>query len=95
MPYGYSAHFIVKTAPGNTLEVTMQQLGYKKNFTGTGAVQTQLIPLAPIGTKGKVMARDTTTGETYEQPWTWILTGGFGGLGLWAMIKKLFVKSAD
>jgi hypothetical protein len=93
MSYGESAYFIVKTAPGNAFEATLQQLEYKKSCDGVGTVKTSIIPLAPIGTKGKIVVRDTTTGESREQPWTWHIIGGGGGMGLWAMIKSLFVKS--
>jgi hypothetical protein len=86
--------FRVRTLPENGLELVLEQLVYKKTYNGKGFIETSLVPVAPIGTKGKLIARDTTTGETLEQPWTWhLLNGGGGGLGLWGIIKKLFVKS--
>jgi hypothetical protein len=87
-----SAYFVAKTAAGHALELTMEQKNYKRKYTGIGTIKTQLIPEAPIGTKGKAIVLDTTTGETNERPWTWHQVGG-SGLGLWAMIKKLFVKT--
>jgi hypothetical protein len=88
--------FRVSTLPGNGLEITIEQLAYKKIYTGTGEVTTQVCPVAPIGTKGKITVRDTTTGETLEQPWTWYLIGlSGGGAGLWEMIKRLFWKSGE
>ena len=87
--------FKVTTLPGNGLEIVIEQLAYKKTYTGTGAVTTQVCPVAPIGTKGKITVRDTTTGETLEQPWTWHLLGRSVGLGLWEAIKRLIWKSGE
>jgi hypothetical protein len=84
------AGFNVTTRPEHQLEVTLEQRSYRKNHSGTGTVKTGLTPIAPIGTKGRVIARDATTGETVEQPWTWKSRGGFGGL--WQFIKRLLWK---
>jgi len=83
--------FDVTTRPEHGLEVTIEQLAYRKVYTGTGALKTGLTPIVPIGTKGRIIARDTTTGETVEQPWTWRPRGGSGG-GLWQLIKRLLWK---
>jgi len=91
-----SARFNVTTSPGNALEVQMLQNAYKKTYSGTGSVSTQVLPAAPIGTRGKMTVRDTTTGETLEQDWTWYELGGWGktpGPGLWETIKRLIWKS--
>ena len=88
----YTAGFDVKTAFGNGLEVTLEQLQYRRVHNGTAALRTSLIPAAPLGTKGRVIARDVATGEVMEQPWTWHSLGGDGsGLlsGLWNAIKRL------
>jgi hypothetical protein len=82
--------FDVTTRPGHGLEVVVEQLAYRKTYTGTGALKTGIVPIVPIGTKGRIIARDTTTGETVEQPWTWRLLSGGGGL--WQLIKRLFWK---
>jgi hypothetical protein len=88
---GYnSGRYTFHTSPSNTLEVTIQQLSYRQTFTGNGTVTTEFIPRAPIGTKGKVIARDTVTGETLEVPYKWIPMYGLSGL--WQTIKKLFWK---
>jgi hypothetical protein len=84
---GYrSARFNVTTAPGNGLEVTLEQQEYRKTLSGQGTVSTSVLPVAPVGTKGKLVARDAVTGEVAEQPWTWI---SLGRLGFWQMIKRL------
>lgn len=70
----------VHTASGNELEVILEQLAYRRAFTGQGGVSTTNIPLAPIGTQGKITARDITTGEVVEQPWTWLPLGKSGGI---------------
>jgi hypothetical protein len=87
---GRSARFNVATAAGNPLEVTIQQQSYSRSYGGVGTVSTGLIPVAPIGTKGKVVCQDTATGEVFEKPWTWHLIGSGGGL--LEMIKRLFWK---
>lgn len=81
------AGFNVETLPEHALEVLMEQQSYRKTFNGTGSVQTGLTPLAPLGTKGVLMAWDLATGETIEQPWTWHPRSRGGGL--WQMIKRL------
>lgn len=91
-----SARFNVTTAQGNALEVQMQQNAYKKTYSGTGSVSTQVLPAAPKGTRGKMTVRDTTSGETLEQDWVWYELGGWGktpGPGLWETIKRLIWKS--
>jgi hypothetical protein len=54
-------------------------------------LETKVLPVAPIGTKGTIIARDTTTAEMLEQPFSWIDIDSCGS-GLWAMIKRLFWK---
>jgi len=85
------AGFSVTTRPEHQLEVTLEQRSYRKNHSGTGTLKTGLTPIAPIGTKGRVVARDVTTGETVEQPWTWKPRGS-GFAGLWQFIRRLLWK---
>lgn len=89
LPNAIPCRFVVTTAPGNALEVSMEQQSYRKSYQGASSLQTDITPVAPIGTQGKLTVRDLTTGETVEQPWTWHLVGGRGS-GLWALIKRLF-----
>jgi hypothetical protein len=87
-------YFEVATLPGHGVEVTVEQLSYKKTYTGTGSLTTQPVPVVPIGTTFTVVSRDTTTGEVLEQKGIWYnMGGGGGGLSLWALIKKLLWKS--
>jgi hypothetical protein len=53
-------------------------------------VTTQLIPIEPIGTKGRIVVRDLTTGEIVELPWMWRRAGFF----IWTFLKGLFLKSS-
>jgi hypothetical protein len=86
-----SGRFNVTTAADHGLEVTIEQAVYSRSYQGTGRVETSVVPIAPIGTKGKVTARDTTTGEVLLRPYKWInIDGGGGGGGLWELIKRLF-----
>jgi hypothetical protein len=83
------AGFTVTTRPTHELEVVMEQRAYRKTYKGAGSVRTDLTPVAPIGTKGSLLARDLTTGETLEHPWTWQPRGS---TSLWQIIKKLVWK---
>jgi len=87
-----SCYFSVRTAPGNGLEVTIAQGSYSKTWQATGSVVTGIIPVGPIGLRGKVSVRDTTSGETFEEPYVWYLLNG-ARFSLWATIKRLFWKS--
>lgn len=89
LPHAEPCRFAVTTAPGNSLEVSMEQMSYHKSYQGTSAVQTDITPVAPHGTKGKLTVHDLTTGETLEQPWTWRARAG-GWSGLWQLLKRLF-----
>ena len=89
LPNAVPCRFAVTTAAGNVLEVFMEQQSYRKSYQGTSTLQTDITPVAPLGTKGKLIVRDLTTGETVEQPWTWRALAG-GGSGLWELIKRLF-----
>ncbi len=67
-----SARFDIQTVAHNGLEVVVEQATYRKNYTGNEAVRTEVTPVAPIGTQGKLTVRDIVTGEVLEQPWTWL-----------------------
>ena len=82
--------FKVATNPENELEVTLEQLSYRRVHNGRGGLTTQVIPVEPIGTKGRVIVRDIATGEVVEQPWTWHRIGP--GSSLWQFIKNLLFK---
>lgn len=83
--------FVVTTTAGNTLEATLEQTSYKKAYRAGAMLQTDIVPIAPIGTSGSLLVTDTTTGETLEQPWTWkSLGGGSRRQSLWEIIKRLF-----
>jgi len=91
-----SVGFKVSTVPENGLEVIIEQMAYKKTYTGTGTVTTQLVPIACTGTTGKLIVRETVTGETYEQPWTWVsLSEARTGRGLSALAQRLRRKPVD
>ena len=89
LPNAIPCRFTVMTARGNALEVSLEQKSYRKSYQGTSSVQTDITPVAPVGTKGRVTVRDLTTGETAEQPWIW-RAGAGGWSGFWELIKRLF-----
>ena len=82
--------FKVGTLSENELEVTMEQLTYRRVYSGRGGLTTQVIPVVPVGTPGRVIARDITTGEVVQQPWRWHYIGSFGRF--WEFIKRLLFK---
>ena len=82
-----SVRFRVTTTAGAVIEARLEQLAYNRTESGQGGLTTQIVPAAPIGTRGKLTVRDPATGETVEQPWTWINLGG--GWSLWGFIKRL------
>jgi hypothetical protein len=84
--------FDVSTLPGNGLEVTIEQLSYKKTYTGTGSLSTQPVPVVPVGTTFRIVSKDTTTGEAVEQRGKWVDMGG--GMSLWSLIKQLLWKGS-
>lgn len=89
LPHADPCRFAITTAAGNALEVSMEQKSYHKSYQGTSSLQTDITPVAPLGTKGNLTVHDLTTGETVEQPWTWhARAGGFSGL--WELLKRLF-----
>jgi hypothetical protein len=84
--------FNVKTLAENSLEVVVEQAAYKRNYAGTGTVATQTVPVVPVGTRGVILVRDTTTGESARQAWLW--TGEGPGLFAWliGVMKNLIWK---
>lgn len=90
LPTARSCRFAITTAAGNAIEAVVEQKTYRQSYQGTGALQTGIVPVAPLGTKGSLTVRDLATGETFEQPWTW--HAGAGGLfsSLWEVLKHLF-----
>jgi hypothetical protein len=92
VPVGHAVpvYFNLGTRPENELEVILEQLSYRRVHNGKGKVTTQLIPIEPIGTKGRIVVRDLTTGEIVELPWMWRRAGFF----IWTFLKGLFLKSS-
>jgi len=70
-----SGRFDITAQSGNTLDVLLEQGAYRKAFKGQGTVSTTIVPSAPIGTRGKLIVHDLTTGEMFEQSWTWAAAG--------------------
>ena len=82
--------FAITSAAGNVLEAQLEQQSYRKTYQGTSSLDTDVVPIAPVGVRGKLIVRDTTTGEVLEQPWVWNSLGG-GLLGaFWEWLKSLF-----
>ncbi len=86
--------WVIGTADGNNLEVTVHQLSYEKSYGGTKALKTGVVPVVPIGTTGNVDVTDTTSGEKREIKFVWRGNEGFLGM-LWGLIKKLFTNSGQ
>jgi hypothetical protein len=90
LPDAKSCKFAITTASGNAIEAVLEQKNYRQAYQNTSSLQTGIVPVAPHGTKGKLTVHDLTTGETFEQPWTW--RNVVGGLlsALWQVLKGLF-----
>ena len=86
LPGGKPMYIIVNTLPGNDLAVSIQQRSWKKSYVGKGRVQTDVTPIAPIGTQGHLIAKDTTTGEELTVKFHW---GSISGPSLFARLVKL------
>ena len=91
MSNALSCRFIVKTIAGNALDVVMEQQTYRRTHEGTAIVTTSVVPVAPHGTLGRVIARDVATGEAVIQPWRWRWRNV--RLGFFERLKRLFWKS--
>jgi hypothetical protein len=89
LPDADSCRFVVMTAAGNAVEAVMEQRTYRQCYQGISSLQTGIVPVAPIGTKGKLTVRDLTTGEMFEQPWIW-RKGVRRESGFWALLKRWF-----
>jgi hypothetical protein len=86
LPGGKPMYIIVNTLPSNDLAVSIEQRSWKKNYVAKGRVQTDVTPIAPIGTQGKLVAKDTTTGEELTINFSW---GPIAGPSLLARLIKL------
>ena len=92
-PNWTSCRFDVRSLPGHRLEAQIEQLAYRKSLAGEGQFQTEILPIAPHGTTGKLIVHDLDTGETLEQCWRWYEWGGAGFLAwLIGVVRKLFAK---
>lgn len=86
LPGGKPMYIIVTTRPEHELQVMIEQRSWKKNYTARGRVQTDVTPIAPVGTTGKLIAKDLATGEelTVSFVWHWLV-----GPSLFARLVKL------
>jgi len=89
LPNAQSCRFAITTTTGNGIEAVMEQKSYRRAYRGTSSLQTDIVSVAPIGTKGKLTVHDLTTGETLEQPWTWRVVR-VDGAWLWELLKRWF-----
>src|SRR5512146_618654 len=62
---------VVSAAEGEAISVRVAQLPYDRTLRGVGAVEVIAIPVAPVGTRGTLMARNESTGAVAEFNWTW------------------------
>jgi hypothetical protein len=86
LPDGKPMYIIVTTLPEHDLQVSIEQRSWKKSYAAKGRVQTDVVPIAPIGTTGKLVAKDATTGEELTVNFHWY---AMGGTSLFALIVKL------
>jgi hypothetical protein len=89
LPDGKPMYIVVNTLGSNDLNVMIEQRSWKKTYSAKGRVQTDVVPIAPIGTQGQLIAKDTTTGEELTVKFHW---GPLQGPSLFSRLMK-FVKS--
>lgn len=93
LPEGKPMYIIVTTLPDHDLQVSMEQRSWKKSYAAKGRVQTDVVPIAPIGTTGKLVAKDATTGEELTVNFHWHSMGGTSLFGLIVkLLKRLFTN---
>ena len=93
LPDGKPMYIIVTTLPDHDLEVSIEQRSWKKSYAAKGRVQTDVVPIAPIGTTGKLVAKDATTGEELTVDFHWHAMGGTSLFGLIVkLLKRLFTN---
>ena len=90
----FPSYEVVTTLPENQLQVEYRQLNWVKTYQGTGRVQTDVCPIAPLGTVLVCTARDLTTGEEMVREYKWHSIGSAMISWLWKMLKRLFVRDA-
>lgn len=61
----------VTNASGNPLNVRIEQLSYAKTLREEGPVNIAVLPAAVAGTRGRLVARDETSGAIAEFTWQW------------------------
>lgn len=81
---------IVTSLAGHRIEAEVQQGSFKDAYSGTGQVQTAIIPSGPHGMEGRLRARDLDTGEEIEVTWDWVWFGGMLLQWLVNLVKMLF-----
>ncbi len=81
---------IVTSLAGHRIEAEVQQGSFNDAYSGTGQVQTAIIPSGPHGMEGRLRARDLDTGEEIEVTWDWVWFGGMLLQWLVSLVKMLF-----
>lgn len=71
LPGGKPMYIIVNTLPDHELQVMIEQNSWKKNYVARGNIKTDVVPIAPIGTRGKLVAKDAATGEEHTVNFIW------------------------
>lgn len=66
-----SCSCVVRTAGDHALSVRVEQPPYDRTLRGTGTVKVELIPMAALGAKGRLVAQDEVSGATAEFTWEW------------------------
>ena len=83
----------VTGASNGALAVTIEQGAYQKTSSGTGSVDIAAIPVAAIGTSGRLVASDRATGASVRFEWQWRSDTGAAPAGLFR--KQTPARPAD
>jgi hypothetical protein len=96
LPHCNTAYIVVKTLADHDLQVAIEQPGWKKTYAAKGRVQTDVVPAAPVGTRGRLVATDVTTGEELTLNFHWV-SFSRRGPSLFArlvkLVKRLFTNA--
>lgn len=82
---------IVSVDGEHALSVRVQQPPYDRTLKGTGSVNVAAIPVASIGAKGRLVAKDEVSGAAAEFTWEWMPVSK----AKWANPSRATTRTAD
>jgi hypothetical protein len=84
----------ISIASGESLSVRIEQPPYEKAVRGDGTVELAVIPVAALGTHGRLIATNEVSGATAEFTWQWQPPGKKGAKSSAAVAGAKMLKRA-